>query len=155
MVHISAELRSQGYKARDLWGRKNGRLNVQPNVVVFKEESPMVLRNFVSPSKVELLVQTLMKLLLIFAFRISKPKEERERRLVPLKWWSSFRAWKSLVETRSAKLYSNYELIRIVISFIIDSFISHSRRCVQRKMLHSRVAIQLLRNRVQLTKPTV
>ena len=62
MVHISAELWSQGYKARDLWGRKNGRLNVQPNVVVFKEESPMVLRNFVSPSEFEKLTPESIKL---------------------------------------------------------------------------------------------
>jgi len=80
MVHISAGVRSQGIRARDLWGRRNGRYNVQPNVVVFKEESPMVLKNFVTPSKQKVSGTNInLNLLLNFQIILSDKKRSGEK----------------------------------------------------------------------------
>jgi hypothetical protein len=52
MVHLKPELCA---RARDLMGRKNGRLSIEAERVVFKESIPMALKNRIKPGTLILL----------------------------------------------------------------------------------------------------
>ena len=46
MVHLKPEMCS---RARDLWGRRNGRMSIEPDRIVFREHIPMALKNRIAP----------------------------------------------------------------------------------------------------------
>lgn len=50
MVQLRSEMCA---KARDLWGRRNGRLSIEADRVVFKEFIPMALKNKIKPGELE------------------------------------------------------------------------------------------------------
>ena len=53
MVHLRPEMCA---RARDLWGRKNGRLSIEADRIVFKEDIPMALKNRIKPGNIDIFI---------------------------------------------------------------------------------------------------